>query len=154
MADSYPRALSGERLSRRLGCGRSILAIGLAVAPASLVVPLVGQPIPGLVAALAWAMVIFKVGFDGVVLMSFRQHVTPPRLLGRVNGTLRVMFSGALTLGAATAAFVGAHAGPRAATWVACAALALVWVPILRSPMRRQTLGADIGRPGGIDRFR
>jgi hypothetical protein len=53
------------------------------------------------------------------------------------------MFSGALTLGAATAAFVGDYAGPRAATWVACAALALVWVPIMRSPIRRQTLDAS-----------
>jgi MFS family permease len=127
-------------VSRVLGAGRAVLAIGLAIAPVSLVLPLVGQPVPGLLAALAWALVIFKVGFDSVVLMSFRQHVTPSRLLGRVNGTLRVIFSGALTLGAVTAAFVGDYAGPRAATWVACAALALVWVPILRSPMRRQTL--------------
>jgi hypothetical protein len=120
-----------------------VLAIGLAIAPVSLVLPLVGQSVPGLVAALAWALVIFKVGFDSVVLMSFRQHVTPSRLLGRVNGTLRVMFSGALTLGAAMGAFIGDYAGPRAAIWVACAALALVWVPILRSPMRRQTLDAS-----------
>ncbi|MET8910133.1 MFS transporter [Micromonospora sp. NPDC004551] len=136
-------AFCGERLARALGAGRSVLAIGLAIAPVSLVLPLVGRPVPGPVAALAWALVIFKVGSDSVVLMSFRQHVTPSRLLGRVNGTLRVVFSGALTLGAATAAFVGDHAGPRAATWIACTALALVWVPILRSPMRRQTLGAS-----------
>ncbi|MET7752093.1 hypothetical protein [Micromonospora sp. NPDC005367] len=109
------------------------------VAPVSLVLPLVGQSVPGPVAAFEWALVIFTVGFDNVVLMSFPQHITPSRLLGRVNGTLRVIFSGALTLGAATAAFVGDYAGPRAATWDACAALALVWLPILRSPMRRQT---------------
>ncbi|SCL50594.1 MFS transporter [Micromonospora chersina] len=136
-------ALCGQRLSTVFGAGRSVLAIGLAIAPASLVLPLVGQPVPGLVAAPAWALVIFKVGFDSVVLTSFRQHVTPSRLLGRVNGTLRVVFSGALTLGAAMTAVVGHYAGPRAATWVACAALALVWVPILRSPMRQQTLGAS-----------
>ncbi|MFC6021612.1 MFS transporter [Plantactinospora solaniradicis] len=133
-------ALYGERLSRLLGAGRSVLVIGLVIAPVSFVLPLVGQAVPGPAAALAWALVIFKVGFDSVVLMSFRQHVTPPRLLGRVNGTLRVIFSGALTLGAAAAALVGDLSGPRTATWVACAALALVWVPILHSPMRRQTL--------------
>ncbi|MEQ4305040.1 MFS transporter [Plantactinospora sp. B6F1] len=133
-------ALYGERLSRLLGAGRSVLVIGLVIAPVSFVLPLVGQAVPGPAAALAWALVIFKVGFDSVVLMSFRQHVTPPRLLGRVNGTLRVIFSGALTLGAAAAAFVGNLSGPRTATWVACVTLALVWVPILHSPMRRQTL--------------
>ncbi|MGW3891469.1 MFS transporter [Micromonospora chokoriensis] len=136
-------AFCGQRLSTVFGTGRSVLAIGLLIAPAALVLPLVGQPVPGLIAAPAWALVIFKVGFDSVVLMSFRQHVTPSCLLGRVNGTLRVMFSGALTIGAATAAFVGGYAGPRAATWVACAALALVWVPILRSPMRQQSLDAS-----------
>ncbi|MBF9132412.1 MFS transporter [Plantactinospora sp. S1510] len=133
-------ALYGERLSRLLGAGQSVLVIGLVIAPVSFVLPLVGQAVPGPAAALAWALVIFKVGFDSVVLMSFRQHVTPPRLLGRVNGTLRVIFSGALTLGAAAAALVGDLSGPRTATWAACAALALVWVPILHSPMRRQTL--------------
>ena len=133
-------ALYGERLSRLLGAGRSVLVIGLVIAPVSFVLPLVGQAVPGPAAALAWALVIFKVGFDSVVLMSFRQHVTPPRLLGRVNGTLRVIFSGALTLGAAAAALVGDLSGPRTATWAACAALALVWVPIMHSPMRRQTL--------------
>ncbi|MEO3931008.1 hypothetical protein ABGB07_45290 [Micromonosporaceae bacterium B7E4] len=127
-------------MSRVVGAGRSVLVIGLLIAPISFVLPLVGQAVPGPVAALAWALVIFKVGFDSVVMMSFRQHVTPPRLLGRVNGTLRVMFSGALTVGAAVAAVVGDLSGPRTATWVACAALALVWVPILRSPMRRATL--------------
>ncbi|MER7003218.1 MFS transporter [Dactylosporangium sp. NPDC000555] len=136
-------AFFGERLSRFLGAGRSVLVIGLVIAPVSFVVPLAGRAVPGPVAALAWALVIFKVGFDSVVLMSFRQHVTPSRLLGRVNGTLRVIFSGALTLGAAVAAFIGDLSGPRAATWVACAALALVWVPILYSPMRRQTLGGS-----------
>ncbi len=133
-------ALCGQRLSRLLGAGRSVLVIGLLIAPVSFVLPFVGQAVPGPIAALAWALVVFKVGFDGVVLMSFRQHVTPPRLLGRVNGALRMMFSGALTVGAAAAAVVGDLSGPRTATSVACAALALVWVPILRSPMRRETL--------------
>lgn len=132
-------AFCGARLSKFLGAGRSVLMIGLVIAPVSFVLPLVGQGVPGPVAALAWALVIFKVGFDSVVLMSFRQHITPPRLLGRVNGTLRVMFSGALTLGAAAAALVGDLSGPRTAISVACAALALVWVPILCSPMRRET---------------
>lgn len=133
-------AFCGPRMSRVFGAGRSVLAIGLAIAPVALVLPLVGRPVPGLVAALAWALVIFKVGFDSVVLMSFRQHVTPSPLLGRVNGTLRVMFSGAVTLGAATAALVGDYAGPRAATFVAGIALALVWVPILHSPIGHQRL--------------
>jgi hypothetical protein len=138
-------ALVAKRLSDALGPGRAVLIIGLAVIPAALLVPFAGGPVPGWLAATAWAMVIFKVGFDSVVLMAFRQRVTPPHLLGRVNGSLRVIFSGALTLGAATAAFVGAPAGPRAAVGVACAALTLVWIPMMRSGLAvRRDQGSSI----------
>ncbi|BCJ39539.1 hypothetical protein GCM10010168_62130 [Actinoplanes ianthinogenes] len=135
-------------IARRFPGGRPVLAIGLAIVPAALLLPFAGRPVPVPLAALAWAVVIFKVGFDAVVLMSFRQMVTPPALLGRVSGTLRVIFSGALTLGAGTAGLVGAHAGPRAAVGVAGIALAVVWVPILRSPLRAARLHG--GRDGGM----
>ncbi|GAA4608575.1 MFS family permease [Actinoplanes octamycinicus] len=129
-------------VAKRLPRGRSVIATGLAIVPAALLLPFAGRPVPVALAAAAWAAVIFKVGYDSVVLMSFRQLVTPPALLGRVNGTLRVIFSGALTLGAGTAGLIGEQAGPRTAAGVACAALALVWVPIARSPLR-STGGAD-----------
>lgn len=141
-------AVCAEPLARVLGLGRGMVAIGIAVAPAALLVPLAGTHVPGPVAAAAWAAVVFKVGFDGVLAMSLRQIVTPSRLLGRVNGTMRVTFSTALTLGSLTVAVVGSVTSPRTVLAVCCAAFALVWLPLLWSelPRVRDVDGAGLGR--------
>lgn len=144
-------AVCAEPLARVLGLGRGMLVIGVAVAPAALLVPMVGTRVPGPVAAVAWAAVIFKVGYDGVLAMSLRQIVTPSGLLGRVNGTMRVTFSTALTLGSLTVAVVGSATSPRTALAVCCAAFALVWVPLLWSdlPRVRSVDGAELSRTAG-----
>ncbi len=141
-------AVCAEPLARVLGLGRGMVVIGIAVAPAALLVPLAGTHVPGPVAAAAWAAVVFKVGFDGVLAMSLRQIVTPSGLLGRVNGTMRVTFSTALTLGSLTVAVVGSVTSPRTALAVCCAAFALVWLPLLWSelPRVRDVDGAGLGR--------
>lgn len=141
-------AVCAEPLARVLGLGRGMVAIGIAVAPAALLVPLAGTHVPGPVAAAAWAAVVFKVGFDGVLAMSLRQIVTPSGLLGRVNGTMRVTFSTALTLGSLTVAVVGSVTSPRTVLAVCCAAFALVWLPLLWSelPRVRDVDGAGLGR--------
>ena len=113
-----------------------MLGIGLVIAPISLLLPFIGAPIPGPVVGVAYGIVIFKVGFDSVTMMSFRQQVTPTELMGRVNGSMRVCFSGAVVLGSA-AAGVLATFGERSALSAASIALALVWIPIAFSPLRK-----------------
>ncbi|MFJ8210503.1 hypothetical protein [Streptomyces sp. NPDC096033] len=81
----------------RLGAGRAVLLVGVAVAP------LLGRPVPGPLVAVGWALVMLKVGFDSVLMMTFRQQVTPAGLMARVHGTMRVLFTGAVTLGSAAA---------------------------------------------------
>jgi len=82
---------------------------------------------------------MYKVGFDAVVLMTFRQQVTPATLMGRVNGTMRVLFTGAVALGAAAAGLLATAVGIRRALGIAVIALACVWIPIAISPIRRMT---------------
>lgn len=136
-------AMTARRLAELLGAGRAVLVIGLAIAPAAAILPLTGDPVPGYICAGAWALVIYKVGFDAVLMMSFRQAVTPSPLLGRVNGTLRVFLTGAVALGAGLAGLAAATLGPRGALLVAAAALGLMWVPIALSPLpRMRTLGS------------
>ena len=93
---------------------------------------------PWLWAATAgWVLVTIKVGVDNVILVSFRQRVTPDHLLGRQNATMRFLLTGALAVGAALSGLIGQFAGVRAALWVGAAVLALVWVPLFLSPLRR-----------------
>ncbi|WP_407561920.1 MFS transporter [Streptomyces sp. 184] len=128
-------ALTAVPLARRLHAGRSVLLIGAAVGPLSLTLPLLGAPAPGWLVATGWALVMYKVGFDSVVMTTFRQQVTPPHLMGRVNGTMRVLFTAAVALGGAAAA-LGAAVGIRWVLAAAALALAAVWVPIALSPLR------------------
>ncbi|GAA2113384.1 MFS transporter [Streptomyces synnematoformans] len=128
-------ALTAVPLTRRLHAGRAVLLIGAAVAPLALTFPFLGAPVPGWLAAAGWALVMYKVGFDSVVMMTFRQQVTPPHLMGRVNGTMRVLFTAAVALGGATAG-LGAAVGTRWILTTAALALAAVWIPIAFSPVR------------------
>ncbi|MFD0202934.1 MULTISPECIES: MFS transporter [Saccharothrix] len=132
-------AVTANKVAGRLGTGRSVFVIGLFIAPTAVLLPLTGDPVPGYVAAAAWALIIYKIGFDAVVMMSFRQAVTPSHLLGRVNGTMRVLLTAAVAAGAATAGAVATVADNRAAVIVASVALGLVWVPIALSPLRRMS---------------
>jgi predicted MFS family arabinose efflux permease len=132
-------ALTANTLAHRLGAGRAVTAIGLVIAPVAAMLPLTGRPVPGYLAALAWALVIYKIGFDAVLLMSFRQAVTPSHLLGRVNGTVRVLLTGAVAAGAARAGAAAAPLGTRGAITMSAVALGLAWVPIVLSPLPRMS---------------
>ncbi|MFD8983028.1 MFS transporter [Streptomyces sp. NPDC059564] len=132
-------ALTAVRLAERLGAGRAVLFVGIAVAPLAITIPLLERPVPGPLAAVGWALVMLKVGFDSVLMMTFRQQVTPAGLMARVNGTMRVLFTGAVALGSATAGALATAGGVRCALGVSAACLACVWIPIALSPLRRMT---------------
>lgn len=137
-------AVTANRLAGRLGAGRAVTAMCLVIAPVAAVLPLTGRPVPGYLAAGAWGLIIYKIGFDAVLMMSFRQAVTPSHLLGRVNGTMRVLLTGAVMAGATCAGATAAPLGTRGTIIVAAVALGLVWVPIVLSPLpRMSTLGIE-----------
>ncbi|MGW2250023.1 hypothetical protein ACWCXH_07475 [Kitasatospora sp. NPDC001660] len=87
-------------------------------------------------AAGAWLLTTVHVGIDNVVKVSFRQHATPDHLLGRMNATMRVLLTGALTIGAAGAGMLASLTSVRAALWAGAVGLMVVWVPIYCSPLR------------------
>lgn len=142
-------AMTAHRVARTLGAGRSVLAIGIAIAPLAVLLPFTGDPVPPWLAAAAWAAVLYKVGFDAVLMMSFRQAVTPSRLLGRVNGTMRVVLTAAVVAGATAAGVAADVVGARGALVVASVMFALVWLPIALSPLARHsslTVDQEAGR--------
>lgn len=132
-------AMTAVRLADKLGAGRAVLLVGIAVAPLAFAIPLLGRPVPAPLAAVGWALIMLKVGFDSVLMTTFRQHVTPAGLMARVNGTMRVLFTGAVALGSATAGAVATTCGIRWALGASAACLAGVWIPIALSPVRRMT---------------
>lgn len=130
-------AATATRVVRRLGAGRALWLLGVVIAPAGLLVPLIDSGPLLWLAGLGWVVVVYKIAVDNVVLVSFRQKVTPDHLLGRQTATMRFLLTGSVAIGAALSGLIGGLAGPRTALWAGAAVLALVWVPLYLSPLRR-----------------
>ncbi|KQV75732.1 MFS transporter [Aeromicrobium sp. Root344] len=124
--------------ARRLGYGRNLALIGLCVAPAALLVPLVDRGPLLWLAGAGWTLALCKTGMDNVVGVSLRQRMTPPALVGRMNATFRFLLTGALALGAVLGGVLGELIGVRGTLWVGAVILALAFVPVFVSPVRRR----------------
>ncbi|MFF4489542.1 MFS transporter [Streptomyces sp. NPDC001544] len=130
-------AYTGPRLAERVGQGRVLWLTGLVTAPFVCLVPLIGEGAMYWVSAVCWLVVTYRMGMNSVVLVSFRQRVTPNDLLGRMNATMRFALTGATALGAGTSGLVGEVFGVRVSLYVGAVGLAVAWLPYVFSPLRR-----------------
>jgi MFS family permease len=129
-------AVISGRLAARFAPGA--LLIG------SIVVFTAGAVLLPLAAGLASFAAGLFVAYVGVVVynvtqVTVRQVITPERLLGRTNATLRFIEWGTLPLGAALGGFLVAPLGLRGVFWAAAAVCALSIVPALARPVRTLT---------------
>ncbi|MBB6439305.1 MFS family permease [Streptomyces candidus] len=129
-------ALCAGRLARRFGHARIIWLASLVSAPFALLWPLAGKGAAAALFAVASAAVFFGAVVYNVAQVSFRQTLCPPRLLGRMNATLRFLMWGSLPLGALVGGGVADALGARAALWVCAVGFLLVPLPLLLSPLR------------------
>ncbi|KOU76002.1 MFS transporter [Streptomyces sp. MMG1533] len=132
--------LLGARCARavagRLGHGRTLGLAGVCLAPAGLLVPLIGHGPWLWIAGAGWVLALFKTGMDNVLGVSLRQGMTADDLLGRMNATFRFVLSGSLAVGAAVSGLIGELAGVRPTLWVGGALLATAFLPVYLSPVR------------------
>ncbi|MFF0742778.1 MFS transporter [Streptomyces sp. NPDC004111] len=129
-------ALCAGRLAARFGQARLIWLSPLVTGPFAVLWPLAGKGMAAALFAVASGMVFFGAVVYNVAQVSFRQMLCPPRLLGRMNATLRFMMWGTLPLGALIGGAVADGLGARAALWVCAAGFLLVPLPLLLSPLR------------------
>ena len=139
-------AVLGPRLSRCLGPGPALLLSAAVIGPTLL---LMAAPTP----ASATPFIVLALMLYGVAALTFnitnltlRQTVTPPRLLGRANATVRFLSSTATPIagvaGGTFAAVLGYRQSLVAAGGVAIIGSALLLV----SPVR--TLHSQVASPG------
>ncbi|MET9070526.1 MFS transporter [Streptosporangium sandarakinum] len=123
-------------MSRRVGSARIIWLSIMVTTPFTALVPLTE---PG------WRISLFAIGAFvqsiGVVLynvgqVTFRQSVTPERMLGRMNATMRFLVWGTLPLGGLAGGLLGEQFGARATLWVVVGITVLAVVPPVLSPLR------------------
>jgi MFS family permease len=130
-------ALTGNRWWRILGVGPTIVIAMFLSGPAVIVVAAAPKDYaaPFLVAS------GLLMGVSGVVYnvtqVSFRQAITPPRMQGRMNATMRFIVWGTIPpgqiVGGALAGILGVHE----ALWIGAIGASLAWVPLVVTPVRK-----------------
>jgi len=129
-------ALVNERVAERVGIGRMIAYSGLLSSLTLVAIP---------AAPLCYAApIIVASGLVGTTLgffanvnqLTFRQAITPPRLLGRMNSVVRTMYWGTIPAGSALGGIAAEQVGLRATLLWSAIGATIACVPIALSPLR------------------
>ncbi|HEX5828480.1 MAG TPA: MFS transporter [Candidatus Limnocylindrales bacterium] len=130
-------ALTTSRLTARLGVGRMLVATALGFS-------LSGLPIAFAPDELIWYAVAvsgFLGGYCGVGWninqVSLRQAITPPRMQGRMNATMRFIVWGTIPLGAILGGTLGGIIGLQPTIMVGALGGLLAFIPVTLSSVRR-----------------
>ncbi len=129
-------ALLAGHLARWLGLGRTLVLAAVGFGLEWLVVA-AAPP------ALTWPAAVASVfagGFCGVVWnvnqVSLRQAITPPRMQGRMNASMRFIVWGTIPVGAILGGALGSALGLRQAIWVGAIGGLVSFLPVALSPVR------------------
>lgn len=132
-------AIATPRIVARLGEARAIpvSAIAFCVAPFFL-------PVASLFPALAFPFLAvqgfimsFTVLLYNITQVTFRQRITPPRLLGRMNASIRFVVWGVMPIAALLAGALGTWIGTVPTLWIAAAGQLLACLFVAIGPFWR-----------------
>ena len=132
-------AIATPHIVRRIGEARAIPVSAIAFSIAS-----VFLPVAALVPTIALPLLIvqmfigsFMVLLYNITQVTFRQRITPPRLLGRMNASIRFVVWGVMPIAALLAGGLGTWLGVTPTMWIGavlslCSALFVVTGPFWR----------------------
>ena len=129
-------ALITGRLTKRFGVGRMLVAMAFGFSLSGLPVAAAPEDLifPGL------ALSSFLGGFCGVAWninqVSLRQVITPQRMQGKMNATMRFIVWGTMPIGAIIGAALGQMIGLHATIWVGALGGLIAFIPVTLSPVR------------------
>ncbi len=123
-------------ITRRVGLGRAIVGSIFFSGFALLLVPLAPRdnPVPLLVAA--QAIVGFGVPIYNINQVSLRQAITPERMQGRMNATMRFVVWGVFPIGALIGGVLGTTIGLQPTLWVSAIGATFAFLPVFFSQVR------------------
>jgi len=129
-------ALVGTRVARAVGLGWAIIGAMFATGPAILLLAVAPReaPVPFLIAS----GVVF--GASGIIYninqVSFRQAITPERMQGRMNATMRFIVWGTIPVGTILGGILGTVIGLRETIWIGAVGGMFAFLPLLVGPLR------------------
>ena len=129
-------ALVVNRVVKVLGQGPAIWISTAVTAPFALLVPAAEPGWRIWLAAAGSIMIGIGVVVYNVTQVSFRQGLTPERLLGRMNATMRFFVWGTMPLGAFIWGVLGETLGARTTMWIGFGGACLAFLPVYLSPLR------------------
>lgn len=130
-------ALLTRRLTLWLGEGPVIWLSMAATAPFAFLMPAAGSPWAMWLGAAGLAVLSLGTVVYNVTQVSFRQRLTPDRMLGRMNATMRFLVWGTQPVGALLGGVLGQFYGAGTALWIAAGAACLAFLPAALSPLRK-----------------
>jgi MFS family permease len=130
-------ALIAGRFARRVGVGRAIVLAAALAGAMELLIPLA----PESSAAIPFIFVSMFVVSSMVVIynvnqVSLRQAITPERMQGRMNATMRFIVWGTIPIGIIIGGILGSTIGLHATLWVGAIGGCFAFLPVLFSPVR------------------
>jgi MFS family permease len=130
-------ALLASRISGRFGVGPTIIGSAFLFGPPLLVLPFVGGPL-ALPIISAAAFVGFGVGaVFNINQVSLRQAITPARMQGRMNATMRFIVWGTIPVGMLVGGFLGGLIGLRTTVLIGAVGSLVSFLPVFFSPIRQ-----------------
>jgi MFS family permease len=129
-------AFTSQRVTRWLGQGPTIWISVAVTAPFGLLVPVAQRGWLLWAAAIGMSITWYGGVIYNITQVSFRQGLTPERLLGRMNATMRFLVWGTMPLGGLAGGLLGAYLGVRPALWIGAIGQVLTFLPTFLSPLR------------------
>lgn len=129
-------ALLANRVASRFGVGPTIVGSAVTFGPAALLVAVAPPDLaPGFVAASG-----FLGGLGGAIYninqVSLRQAITPERMQGRMNATMRFIVWGTIPFGNIVGGLLGGLIGLHETIWIGAIGGLFSFLPVFFSPIR------------------
>jgi MFS family permease len=128
-------ALTANRIGRHLGVGPTIVVSTLVSGPSAVLVAIAPHAaalpfVVGFMFLLSCGSAIYN-----ILQVSFRQAVTPPRMQGRMNATMRFIVWGTIPIGSTLGGYLGGTIGLQETIWISAIGGSFAFVPLLFSPL-------------------
>jgi MFS family permease len=129
-------AFAANRIGHRFGVGPTIVGTVVLFSAAAFLIPLAPKswPAPFLVAS--GALTGFSTVVYNISQVSFRQAITPPRMQGRMNATMRFIVWGTIPVGGIIGGILATTLGLSAPLWIGAIVGSLAILPVLLGPVR------------------